>query len=497
MTAEVVRQAWTLLDQGRSTDAVALTHAPAASPQAGAGMLIVHAAALKGVDRHDEALAFNRRAVAATPNDRIAWYNLAATLGDLAQAEETEAAIRKAIALGLDAPEAWLVLGRALQGQSRYDEAEAAFGAAVTRRDGFCEAHRNLAQLRWMRSGDLNHALEALAASLARNPADSQLILLKSTVEEFAGDKAAASAALNDALIRQPNDALLLLAASHMAGEIGQTDAMLAHAQAAERLAAQAPQVLIALTEAHLAVGDAAAASQTAERLRAVAPLDQHGLALQSTAWRLSGDPRRAVLNDYEGLVRAYTLPTPEGWDSLDAYLGALRDRLAQRHDLKTHPLQQSLRGGSQVPSLHQSPDPLFQAFYAQVRKVVARYLADIGPGDDPLRARAGGDFRVSGGWSVRLSPNGFHADHVHPQGWISSAFYLDLPGGVADEDRREGWIKFGQPGCVTRPALEPEHEVRPQPGMLVLFPSYMWHGTRAFTSPEHRLTMAFDVVPA
>ncbi|MBU4434835.1 MAG: hypothetical protein KKC14_10525 [Alphaproteobacteria bacterium] len=496
MSQEVVRQAWSLLDQGRAADAADLTRPHAEAATAGASVLIVHAAALKGIERHDAALAFNRRSVVATPGDKIAWYNLAATLGDLALADEGETAIRKAIALGLDAPEAWLVLGRALQGQSLYDAAEAAFAAAIARRDAYADAHRNLAQLRWMRSGDLSHALEPLRASLARNPTDGALIVIQSTVEEFAGDKAAAFATLTDALARRPDDGQLLLAAAHMAGEVGQVAAMLDHAQAVERLAPQYPPVLAALCEAHLASGDAVAALAVAERLRAVAPLDQYGLALQSTAWRLTDDPRRASAEDYRALVRAYTLPTPEGWNSLEAYLDALRARLAQRHDLKTHPLQQSLRGGSQAPSLHQSPDPLFQAFFAQARKVVSQYIADIGPGDDPLRGRATGDFRVSGGWSVRLSPNGFHADHVHPQGWISSAFYLDLPRGVADEEGREGWIKFGQPGCVTRPILEAEHAVRPEPGMLVLFPSSMWHGTRPFTSPEHRLTMAFDVVP-
>ena len=112
MSQAVVAQAWSLLDQGRAADAATLTGDHARAPTASAAVLIVHAAALKGIDRHDEALAFNRRAVVASPGDRIAWYNLAATLGDLALADEGEAAIRKAIALGLDAPEAWLVLGR-------------------------------------------------------------------------------------------------------------------------------------------------------------------------------------------------------------------------------------------------------------------------------------------------------------------------------------------------------------------------------------------------
>jgi hypothetical protein len=40
------------------------------------------------------------------------------------------------------------------------------------------------------------------------------------------------------------------------------------------------------------------------------------------------------------------------------------------------------------------------------------------------------------------------------------------------------------------------EHFVKPKPGRLVLFPSYMWHGTVPFTTDEARMTIAFDAVP-
>jgi hypothetical protein len=36
---------------------------------------------------------------------------------------------------------------------------------------------------------------------------------------------------------------------------------------------------------------------------------------------------------------------------------------------------------------------------------------------------------------------------------------------------------------------------VKPEPGLLVLFPSYIWHGTVPFTSEEKRLSCAFDIV--
>jgi hypothetical protein len=42
---------------------------------------------------------------------------------------------------------------------------------------------------------------------------------------------------------------------------------------------------------------------------------------------------------------------------------------------------------------------------------------------------------------------------------------------------------------------LPPEHLVKPEPGLLVLFPSYMWHGTVPFASEQKRLTCAFDIV--
>lgn len=60
-----------------------------------------------------------------------------------------------------------------------------------------------------------------------------------------------------------------------------------------------------------------------------------------------------------------------------------------------------------------------------------------------------------------------------------------------------QGWLGFGRPIFKTRPALEPERSVRPEPGLHVLFPSYLWHGTAPFTPDETQLSLAFDVLPA
>jgi uncharacterized protein (TIGR02466 family) len=112
-----------------------------------------------------------------------------------------------------------------------------------------------------------------------------------------------------------------------------------------------------------------------------------------------------------------------------------------------------------------------------------------MGDGEDPLRRRNRGAWRFNGSWSVRLRSGGYHTSHVHPRGWISSACYIQVP-----DD--EGILSFGKPGMLTTPQLDAEFSVRPEAGLLVLFPSYFWHGTLPFQSEEPRLTVAFDAVP-
>src|SRR6267142_89436 len=98
------------------------------------------------------------------------------------------ARLRRALALGIPAPETRLVLARALQDLNRLDEAERVFEEALALRPNYPEAHRDLAQLRWMRSGRRETALRALDATLARLPHEIHLHLTRSVALEFMGE---------------------------------------------------------------------------------------------------------------------------------------------------------------------------------------------------------------------------------------------------------------------------------------------------------------------
>jgi hypothetical protein len=236
-------------------------------------------------------------------------------------------------------------------------------------------------------------------------------------------------------------------------------------------------------------------------RVCAADPLDQHGIALRATAWRLLGDSRYAALHDYATLVRSERLDAPPGWASLERFLDQLGGDLERLHRFKAHPFQQSVRGGSQLPlNSAELAEPSIRSLFEGIRWAAQRHVAAAGTGRDPFRSRNTGRIAVTGAWSVRLASGGHHTDHVHPRGWLSSAFYVavppDMAAGRVESGRPAGWLRLGMPGIATHPALPPEWLVRPEPGLLVLFPAYMWHGVERFESDRPRVSVAFDALP-
>ena len=74
-------------------------------------------------------------------------------------------------------------------------------------------------------------------------------------------------------------------------------------------------------------------------------------------------------------------------------------------------------------------------------------------------------------------------------------ALYVALPEKRPGDAPEAGWLTLGEPQAALGLDLPPTRMVEPVAGRLVLFPSWMWHGTRPFVEGE-RLTVAFDVAP-
>ena len=484
-------------DQRRPAQALAVAAPLCAAGNADPELVTQQVAALAALGRQDEAVAGYRQILAASPDNVAAAHALAIALDAAGRHAEAERVAQKGLARGHRTAALYQTHARSLIALGAFDRAEEALRDCVRLAPRLVDAQSNLARLIWMRTGDVHAATAPLDQALQTFASDDALWAAKAAILQGAGDARAAYACLAAQAGRAQAPPALLVRASLAALEVDPATAL----SLAERALRASPANATArnlVAAAQLGIGDARNALVHCEALLASSPDDQYLIALQTTAWRLLGDERYAQLCNYPQLVMPSQLPAPPAWPDLAGFLADVKRSLDRLHNPHGHPLLfQSLRHGTETTEdLTRSADPTIQALFKAFAEPIRAYLAHIGGGPDPLRRRNNGSWRFNGSWSVRLRKSGFHNSHVHPRGWISSACYIDLPDSMADAQSREGVLTFGQPSIATTPPLHAEHSVRPEVGMLVLFPSYFWHGTVPITGDQTRLTVAFDVVP-
>ncbi|MEY2720935.1 MAG: tetratricopeptide repeat protein [Gammaproteobacteria bacterium] len=393
---------------------------------------------------------------------------------------------------GMRSPELLDAKASALLDAGDVDTAIALARELCDRHPAYAPGHLLLAEMLWEHSAEAASAIEVLQNSVLGNPADSRL---RRNVAELllAAQRPQEALVHIETLRRQADSAELaaLAAEAHWqsADPVGALEA-LADAPATWRRNVtwrrSQVRVLLAARRPELA-------AQAAEETLAWAGYDQALLASLSTAWRLLDDPREQWLCHYEGLVCSADL-------DVDDWIEELREVLLGLHRAHRAPLRQSLRLGSQTSgNLLGRTEPVIAKLRSALQETIVSTLATL-PRDEhhPFLTRNSGRTRFAGSWSAKLSSGGQHVNHFHQEGWLSSTFYVQLPPSVtSDSTNGAGCLQFGQPDETLRLShLKPRLMIRPKVGRLVLFPSYLWHGTVPFTDTVARLTVAFDAHP-
>jgi len=368
----------------------------------------------------------------------------------------------------------------------------------------FLPAYNTMADLLWEYGGEAaEDPADFIGRAVDADPDNRELrlalaqFLLKARRAERAAD------VLAELRRDQDHPDLLLLHANalEMSNRCEQAGAL--YRRLHEQLGDRRVDFLNAYTRHLLRSGQWQRAADRASAAIRVAPDDQEAWAYLGTAWRLLGDAREHWLCDYEHTIAFLEVPPPAEFTDLEDFLNTLTGVLNQYHRAGREPIQQSLRRGSQTAGrLFGRSDPVLQATQGALSATIQAWLQHWPKTQEhPFFSRNSGRIRYTGSWSVKLWQSGNHVSHIHPEGWISSAFYVLLPPSVNDaseaDTTRAGWIHFGQPPDELELDLEPRRWVRPKPGHLALFPSYMWHGTVPFSDDAPRMTIAFDMRPA
>jgi tetratricopeptide (TPR) repeat protein len=485
------------LARGDANEAIALLEPVVETSEPEYSALVTFARALDAVGRTEEALRVALRARPLARNVAVAERNLAILQERLGLFEDAEASARRSLKILPQSGETLAVLARAQLGLGRLSEAEILYREVVRLDPRNRGAQRDLAQLIWVQTEDVEAATAPLRAARSELIGDVTLSLEFAHVLRQMGHDQGAYAVLREFLHSgAASSADVLVALSETASALNERAEALDHALAAVGLAPFKIPAILALVDAYIGLGLADRAEPIIMRLSQRLPEAQEVTARLATVWRLLHDERYCHLYNYPEFVAVTQLDVPPGWENSSHYFAALLDVISSVHNTRAHPFDQSLRFGTQTHAdLTKSSDSCLRDFFHAVDAPIRKYLQHLGLGTDPLRRRNVADYKFHSAWSTRLRSGGYHVNHVHRFGWISAVCYLQLP--VADQpSSRAGWLKLGEPGINTDPALAPEWFVEPAPGKLVLFPSYIWHGTVPFEGRGSRLAIAFDLLP-
>ena len=215
-------------------------------------------------------------------------------------------------------------------------------------------------------------------------------------------------------------------------------------------------------------------------------------MLFRSLVWRLLGDARAQWLDRPETTIQSRAV----GLNA--AEMAELGEVLRALHTMELPYAEQTVRGGTQTDrSIMLRHEPILQRARAAWLEAIRANIAELpGPEDGhPFLLQACSQLLLGGSWSVRLRAAGHNVPHTHPMGWMSSSLYVAIPDEAARGPAPAGHITFGTPPPELGLDLAPYCSIAPEPGLVVTFPSMMWHAVEPFAAGE-RLMIALDIRP-
>mgnify|MGYP003333077465 CR=1 FL=1 len=415
--------------------------------------------------------------------------------GRLAQAQ---ALYREVLKADADNADALHLLGVLASQVGEHQQALALIERAIQQSPQSQQFHASLAGV-LQALGEIDQALAALTRAHEIDPSDVVVLTNRGALRQERARLDEAVADYRRAVELNPSYADAYYNLATALKDLGKLDEAIAALRRVVEIRSDSAHEHVVLAGYLLERGDFESALQACDSALKLTPFHIRALAFKSAA--LTGLGRHEALRmlvDFDRLVAQRRVSPPSEFSSLGEFNAALVNHVRNHPSMIRDPIEGATRGGDHTEELLVEPKGPFTLFERIVNDAVSDYLQTL-PSDPthPYLAHRPRRWQLTV-WGVVLRAQGHQIAHMHPGGWVSGVYYAKLPAVVnSGADQPAGWIEFGRPPEEFGSRAKPDVQlVRPEEGLLLLFPSYVYHRTLPYESPDERVSIAFDALP-
>jgi uncharacterized protein (TIGR02466 family) len=402
------------------------------------------------------------RCIKLSPGMASANFNLGNIFQALGRLQESEIAYKRALNIEPSNSEFLNNMGVVLNELGRQTEAAKAYGKAISYQPNFSEAHYNLG-----------------------------IVLQES--EEY--EEAISS--YKQALFHEPDHVGAEVNIGYCLKELGKLEMAEAAYLKALKLVPDYDKALVNLGDLFLQKGNPHEAVRICSKFLTEHPGNISVLAFLNIALSNTGD-LDAVHNlcDFKRFLYSINHKEILGVANLSQLNQALSDHILGHPSLVKQPASHATRFGWHSGELLVEPMGPVSQLKELILAAVKDYCLAV-PMDliHPWLINRPEVFDLSI-WGVAMERQGHQISHIHPSAWLSGVYYSKIPDAIHTDDlRKGGWIEFGRPSDDFNMITEPEIKlIKPEEGLMLLFPSYFYHRTIPFDYQDTRISIAFDI---
>ncbi|MDH3670777.1 MAG: tetratricopeptide repeat protein [Gammaproteobacteria bacterium] len=452
----------------------------------------------KALGKFAEAETAYSKALAINPDYFDAHFNQGILLEGLNRLTEAEDAYRRTYEIN---PEFWPALfnlGNVLKAKGEFGEAAEIYRQTIERDPNYVDAYINLGSV----LHELGKSDEAVtsyqrALELDSNRADAHynLGIVLQEKDELAG----AVAAYQQVLDLDPKHVEARINLGYAWQKLGKLDEAITAYERAIDIEPHHAQTHVNLGDALLERGEPEAAVALCDKYLAqhfgnTAVLGFKAAALGELGNRESVDH----LLDFDRFIQPVRLETPAGYASVADFNAALAHHVRSHPTLVSAPASHATRLGKHSGELlDQSKGPiavLEEIIRSSVKTYMRKLSTDL---EHPFTDSRPKNFALTA-WGIVLGSKGYQLPHIHPSAWLSGVYYVQVPEVFAEAGNAQaGWIEFGRPPIHFHCKADARVKLfQPEEGLMLLFPSYFYHGTVPFNYDAQRISIAFDILP-